>query len=79
MMKLRDYLKSLSDSQIEGYADRVGTSSKYLRSHVMGASRGASLKFMRALANESGGKVQLLEVLEHYGVPPEELGKGQAA
>ncbi|RAH37430.1 hypothetical protein [Halomonas sp. SL1] len=79
-MKLREYLKSLDERQLERYAARVGTSSKYLKSHVMGASRGASLKFMRALANESDGKVRLLDVLVHYGVPPEELDmKAQAA
>lgn len=78
-MKLQEFLKSLDEKELEDYAARVGTTSKYIRAHVMAASRGASLRFMRALANESGGKVTLMEVLMHYGVPKEEIKKGQAA
>lgn len=70
---LRDYLKSLDDHALEQYACLVGTSAKYIRSHVIGASRGASLRFMRALAQASEGRVSLLDVLRHYGVPDEEL------
>lgn len=78
-MRLRDYLKRLDQPQgaegnpLDGYAARVGTSAKYLRTHVLGASRGASLKFMRALARQSHGQVTLLDVLRHYGVPDDEL------
>lgn len=78
-MRLKDYLKELDQPQASGsnplddYAQRVGTSAKYLRTHVMGASRGASLKFMRALSRESNRQVTLLDVLRHYGVPESEL------
>ncbi|GED46423.1 hypothetical protein HME01_22750 [Vreelandella aquamarina] len=72
-MRLREYLKSQDEKSLEHYAERVGTSTKYLRAHVIGGSRGASLKFMRALARESGGEVSLTEVLMHYGVTAEEL------
>lgn len=80
-MNLREYLKCLDRPQnpagnpLEEYAACVGTSAKYLRTHVMGASRGASLKFMRALAQESNGQVTLLDVLRHYGVPDSELNE----
>lgn len=81
-MTLRDYLESLSEADLEQYAHRVGTTTKYMRAHVKGATRGASLKFMRALARESNGRVGLLDVLRHYGVPQNELtetDKRQAA
>ncbi|OBX35640.1 hypothetical protein A8U91_04714 [Halomonas elongata] len=77
-MLLREYLKSLDENELEAYAQRAGTSAKYLRSHVMGATRGASIKFMRALASASDGQVSLIDVLVHYGVPRDEL-KEQAA
>ncbi|WP_447956528.1 hypothetical protein [Vreelandella sp. EE7] len=72
-MKLRDYLKKLDEPSLEAFAERAGTSTKYLRAHVVSGSRGASLKFMRSLARASEGKVSLLEILEHYGVSKEEL------
>ncbi|MGY4876484.1 hypothetical protein ACLUEY_01205 [Vreelandella aquamarina] len=60
------------------YAARLGTSTKYLKTHVSGPTRGASLKFMRALARESDGKVSLAEVLMHYGVTEQELNNEAA-
>lgn len=78
-MKLYDYLRELDQASIEGerpieaYADRVGTSSGYLRVHVLKARKAASLRYMRKLAEASDGKVSLLEVLMHYGVTEEEL------
>lgn len=72
-MQLRDYLKQLDEPALLAFAKRAGTSDKYLRIHVIGGSRGASLKFMRTLARASEGNVSLLEVLEHYGVSKQEL------
>ncbi|CAM0557128.1 hypothetical protein EHLJMEHL_02216 [Vreelandella titanicae] len=77
-MKLRDYLKTLDEMGLNKYAASLGTSAKYLRTHVVGPTRGASLKFMRALARESDGNVSLPEVLMHYGVTEEELNKKAA-
>jgi len=77
-MMLTDYLKSLDEAGLEKYAIALGTSSKYLKTHVIGPTRGASLKFMRALARESAGQVSLSEVLMHYGVTEEELNKKAA-
>lgn len=72
-MQLREYLKGLDENGLEAFANRAGTSIKYLRAHVIGGSRGASLKFMRALAHASESNVSLLEVLQHYGVSKKEL------
>ncbi len=77
-MELRKYLEALSTAELEAYAARLETSSKYLRTHVTGPTRGASLKFMRALAKESKGYVGLPEVLMHYGVTKEELNNKAA-
>ncbi|HBK35797.1 MAG TPA: hypothetical protein DDZ35_02555 [Halomonas sp.] len=77
-MELRDYLESLSAAELEAYAARLETSAKYLRTHVTGPTRGASLKFMRALARESNGNVGLANVLMHYGVTEEELNNKAA-
>ena len=72
-MQLRNYLKDLDEAGFEAFAKRADTSTKYLKVHVIGGSRGASLKFMRALARASEGNVSFLEVLEHYGVSKKEL------
>lgn len=72
-MQLREYLRNLDEAGLEAFAMRAGTSAKYLRAHVIGGSRGASLKFMRALASASEGNVSLPDVLMHYGVTEQEL------
>ncbi|TFH84749.1 hypothetical protein EQG41_20775 [Billgrantia azerbaijanica] len=83
-MNLADYLRELDQPQAEGgnpleaFADRAGTTTGYLRVHVIRARKPASLRYMRRLAQASEGKVSLIEVLRHYGVTAEEL-KVQAA
>lgn len=78
-MIFAEYLKQLDQPQTDGgnpleeYAARVPTSVGYLRVHVISARKMASLRYMRALAQASGDRVSLLDVLRHYGVPEEEL------
>ncbi|SJK83886.1 hypothetical protein [Halomonas elongata] len=83
-MKLAEYLRELDQPLADGslpleqFAERAGTTVGYLRVHVLCARKPASLRYMRRLAAASEGRVSLLDVLRHYGVPPEEL-KEQAA
>lgn len=83
-MTLYDYLRELDcvDAKgmnpLEAYAERVGTSSGYLRVHVLKARKAASLRYMRKLAKASEGNVSLAEVLMHYGVTAEELNNKAA-
>ncbi|RXE48725.1 hypothetical protein B4O83_12400 [Chromohalobacter israelensis] len=78
-MIFAEYLKQLDqpltdgENPLEAYASRVPTSVGYLRVHVISARKMASLRYMRALAQASEGRVSLLDVLRHYGVPDEEL------
>lgn len=83
-MKLYHYLKQLDcsgdadESPLDAYAKRVGTTSGYLRVHVLKARKPASLRYMRRLAEASEGQVSLTEVLMHYGVTEKELNNKAA-
>ena len=65
-MKLRDYINSLTDDQLQAYAERCSTTVNYLGTHIRYATKEPSVKLIRALARESVGNVSLADVLEHY-------------
>jgi len=67
-MTLPEYITSLDQDGVTRYAARCGISSSYLRLHVKYASKDPSVSLIKALARESGGRVSILEVLEHFGV-----------
>ncbi|WP_020209011.1 hypothetical protein [Gilvimarinus chinensis] len=67
-MKLRDYIKSLSEDERDDYARRCGTTPAYLQIHILPARKEPRKPLREALARESDGKVSLLEVLEHFGM-----------
>ncbi|NWL18656.1 hypothetical protein DM828_04875 [Pseudomonas umsongensis] len=67
-MKLRDYINDLDSGALAAYAGRCRISVSYLRLHVKYASKDPSVSLIKALTRESGGRVTLADVLEHYGV-----------
>jgi len=68
-MKMRDYIDGQSASGCLGnYAERCGIAINYLRLHLKYARKNPSVELIKALARESGGKVSLIEVLDHYGI-----------
>ena len=69
-MTLLEYINSLSEADQERYAVRCGTTLKYLRGHIKGATRIPRPALLRALSAESGGAVGFDSVLEHFGLVP---------
>ena len=67
-MTLFEYISSLNEEEQDAYAKRCGTTGKYLRSHIKGATRTPRRELMRSLSTESGGLVSMDEVLVHFGL-----------
>ena len=68
MMKLRDYIRSLSADQISIYAESCSTTPDYIRVHLVYAKKTPRPALLKALAFNSGGHVTELEVLQHFGL-----------
>ncbi|MFC3902531.1 hypothetical protein SAMN05421749_103287 [Acinetobacter marinus] len=66
-MKFKEYLQSLSEDQIQAYAQRVGTTPNYLMVHLFYAYKEPRKKLREALSRESDGMVTDDDVLEHFG------------
>lgn len=67
-----DHPKDTAGNPLEQYAARCGVTAGYMRIHVLYARKDPRFRLLRALARESGGRVSLAEVLQHFGVPSEE-------
>ena len=67
-MKLADYIKSLDQEGREEYAKRCGTTLNYLNTHILHANKEPRKRLRTALAIQSGGKVSIKEVLNHFGI-----------
>lgn len=71
-MRLSDYINSLSDTEKAEYAKRCGTTFHYLDVHIRRATKECRKPLRDALARESEGKVSITEVLQHFGIIPEQ-------
>lgn len=69
-MKFRDFLTQLSKQEFDAYAQRAGTTSGYLKSHLYYSYKEPRKKLRKALSAASNGKVSEAEVLEHFGFTP---------
>lgn len=65
-MKFCDFLSEMTEQEQEDYAIKCGTSYLYLRNHLKVASRIPRPKLMRALWENSGGKVSREELHDHF-------------
>ncbi|KAF1312719.1 MULTISPECIES: hypothetical protein [Pseudomonas] len=78
-MKLAEYIRKIDNPRdpagnpLAVYAGRCCVTIGYMKVHVLYARKDPRFRLLRALARESQGNVNLLEVLEHYGVKKEEL------
>ncbi|MEE4375804.1 hypothetical protein V2J67_25935 [Pseudomonas alliivorans] len=77
-MNLRDYIDSLDTDSLSAYAARCRIATSYMRLHVKYASKDPSVSLIKALTCESRGCVSLSEVLEHFGITQEAVGKKAA-
>ena len=67
-MTLIQFLSNLSMSEQDAYAERCGTTGKYLRTHIRPATRTPRRELLIALSAESDGQVSHEEVLRHFGL-----------
>lgn len=65
-MSLRTFIDSLSEEEQDAYAERCGTTGRYLRTHIKYARKFCRPELQRLLADESYGAVTLDEVQEHF-------------
>ncbi|MCK0153880.1 hypothetical protein MWU49_09205 [Alcanivorax sp. S6407] len=75
-MTLYEYIDGLTEAEQDAYAGRCGTTGKYLRGHIKGATRIPRPALMKALSVESSGEVSLDDVFRHFGLL--ETGKSAA-
>lgn len=74
-MKLSDYIRSLSEPEQDQYAAACGTTGNYLRVHILHARKECRKALREALAKNSKGNVSMREVLQHFGIVPQEDDK----
>lgn len=67
-MLFKEFIRQLSPEELEDYARRCSTTPKYITVHLLPARKEPRKKLREALAEESGGKVSLGEVLEHFSM-----------
>lgn len=78
-MKLTDYIRSIDQPRaaegnpLEAYAVRCGVTIGYMKVHVLYARKEPRFRLLLALAKQSDGQVSLPEVLQHFGVPAEDV------
>jgi len=83
-MKLADYIRKLDrprslTNPLQAFADRCGVTIGYMKVHVLYARKEPRFRLLLALSRESEGQVSLHEVLQHFGVPAQELQWSGAA
>lgn len=76
-MKFRDFVMKMTADELENYAKEVGTTAGYLKSHLLYGYKEPRRKLRKALSTHSNGQVSEAEVLEHFGVYPDNNGINQ--
>jgi len=65
-MDFSDYFNSLDQKGRDRYARRAGTSSEYIRIHLVKRNRMPRPQLLQKLATASRGKVSYEEVVAHF-------------
>ena len=65
-MNFKDFINSRTDEELEDYATRSGTTSQYIKCHLLNAYKEPRKKLRAALADESNGLVSHEEILKHF-------------
>ncbi|MDM9639327.1 hypothetical protein [Acinetobacter nosocomialis] len=69
-MKFRDFILKMTPDELKQYAKAVGTTSGYLKTHLLYGYKEPRKNLRKALSEHSGGKVSEQEILEHFGLYP---------
>lgn len=69
-MKFRDFILNMTPDELNQYAKATGTTTGYLKTHLLYGYKEPRKNLRKALAEHSGGKVSEQEVLQHFGLYP---------
>lgn len=69
-MRFRDFILKMTPEELEKYAKASGTTSGYLKTHLLYGYKEPRRKLRNALVKASNGKVSEQEVLQHFGLYP---------
>lgn len=70
LMRFRDFILNMTPDELEQYAKAAGTTSGYLKTHLLYGYKEPRKNLRKALAEYSDGKVSEREVLQHFGLYP---------
>jgi len=65
-MNFKDYINGLTDTELDEYAARCGTTAQYIKCHLLNAYKEPRKNLRAALAIESKGNVSHTEILQHF-------------
>ncbi|UYF76551.1 hypothetical protein LSO58_06660 [Acinetobacter ursingii] len=69
-MRFRDFILKMTPEQLDKYAKAAGTTSGYLKTHLLYGYKEPRRKLRTSLIEASNGLVSEQEVLEHFGLYP---------
>ncbi|MDC5522404.1 hypothetical protein ACT43R_02925 [Acinetobacter baumannii] len=69
-MKFRDFILNMTPDELDQYAKAAGTTSGYLKTHLLYGYKEPRKNLRKALAEQSSGKVSEQEILQHFGLYP---------
>ncbi|MCH7333863.1 hypothetical protein [Acinetobacter modestus] len=69
-MRFRDFILKMTPEELEKYAKASGTTSGYLKTHLLYGYKEPRKNFRKALSTASKGKVSETEILQHFGLYP---------
>lgn len=67
-MTFPEFIKSLTEEQLDQYAKDCGTTSGYITVHLMHGRKYPKKELMNALSEKSNGQVRDVDVLMHFGL-----------
>ncbi|MCA4788964.1 MULTISPECIES: hypothetical protein [Acinetobacter] len=71
-MNFRDFILNKSPEDLEKYANDAGTTVGYIKSHLLYGYKEPRKKLRKALVEASDGQVSELEILQHFGLYPDQ-------
>ncbi|MCO8059160.1 MULTISPECIES: hypothetical protein [Acinetobacter] len=72
-MNFRDFILNKSPEDLEKYANDAGTTVGYIKSHLLYGYKEPRKKLRKALVVASKGQVSEMEILQHFGLYPDQL------
>lgn len=76
-MNFRDFILNKSPEDLEKYAKDAGTTVGYIKSHLLYGYKEPRKTLRKALSTASHGEVSEMEVLQHFGLYPNQIPNNQ--